>query len=615
MNLRLKFALIMAMPLALIYLVLNTMEFMELARTTLSEERTRAKLLVELQADEVSAFARLAELRASGILATTSAVDMIEPERLDAFLQATAAPEWIAGIGLLDKRQAHPVRVIVTGPGARGATPVPADHSPLSRAINVGLEAALGDVPDGWQPIPPGNTMVYPLYMRSDDPAGISVIIAIDAPQLTELVATENEVADPWVVTDSSGRVVFGHPIDRIGKPIAKAYPDVPNAEMARATAAIETNDQGSMEISEPRYWIGWTTVHGSPWRLLLPIDMRTILTPVWAAVGRAAFIAVIGIIVNLLVITMLAGLFTRPIRRLAEAFRRVRAGQFTTRVPVKTRDELGHLADGFNQMTSQLSDLLDARTRAETARVAVEAELSIAKEMQESLLPADAALPDTATCRVRACTQPAKEVGGDFYDAWMQDDTVWFTVADVSGKGVGAGLFMAVASTILHGLRDAATTPSQVLQTLNRRLLEDGSKRAVFLTMFLGRIDPDGTVTYASAGHLPAIKFSATSTDQVAPATGPPLAMMPDMDWPDGTVHLAPGEHLLVYSDGAIEAHYDDGSMVEIEGLAALARATAQSDTPDVLQAVLTQLTALQTDGQFDDITLMAVSRAPDAA
>ena len=610
MTLRLKFVLIMAVPLALIYVVLNTMGFIELADTTLNEERQLAQLHVRLQADEASAYVRLARLRASGILAMAHAVDEIDDSKLRVYLRAAAQPDWIAGIGLLDRRQGNQHTTIVTGPNATAAvfTEPSADH--ISRRLTTLLNEALGAAPDGWYAPLEDAPHITPIFVVSDDASGLATAIAVDAEELTKLITTEDEVADPWVVVDAKGTVVLGHPLDAIGKSVHQLYPDVSDTDMERINARMTEQPSGYLEISTPQYWVGWATVEGSDWRLFLPIDMRLILTPVWAAVRQAAVIAVVGFVVNLLVIVLVAGLFTKPIRMLAAAFKQVRAGALDTRVPVKSRDELGHLAEGFNDMTSQLGGLIDARAKAKVERAAVERELSIAKEMQDSLLPPASSLPNNAVGRVQAKMQPAKEVGGDFFDAWEQKGSIWFTVADVSGKGVGAGLFMAVASTILHGVRKHVDDPGEALCALNDRLLEDGTDRPVFLTMFLGRLDPDGTVTFASAGHLPAIQLGTGEPRIVADATGPPLAMARDMVWTSGTLHMEPGEHLLLYSDGAVEAHYDDGTMVEIEGLAAMVQTALHDGGTDVIGGLVQTLTDLQTDGQFDDITLLSLTR-----
>ena len=613
MTIRVKFALFMAMPLVVVYVVLNLMQFLELARTTMREQNQQARTLVQLQADEVSAFARLARLRAEGILTTTTAIEGIDATRVRAVLTAATSPQWIAGIGLLDNRSTPAIEITVGPQPSSGNTDASVDSAMLEA-----MRKALKDRKGGWVTTSTSRARTAPLFVRVNSDKGIAVGVSVDADAMTELIHTTEDRAEPWIVTNAEGIVLFGHPIGKIGQHFRTAFPEVTSGGWDTISTAMAKSKSGSIEIPDPRFWLGWTQIQGSPWRLSLPIDMRSIMDPVWSAVRRDILLAVAGLLINLAVIALLAGLFTRPIRRLAEAFNKVRAGDLNTRVDVRSRDELGRLAEGFNLMTGQLGSLVESRSKAKVQRAAVERELDIAREMQSSLLPNAASLPNTPVGRVLATTQSAKQVGGDFYDAWVQDGDIWFTVADVSGKGVGAGLFMAVASTILHGVRHHVDNPAAALDLLNKRLLEDGIDRPVFLTMFLGRLSADGTVQFASAGHLPAIHMGADgqSPRTVADATGPPLALVQDMRWTNGTLQMQPGDHLLIYSDGASEAKRDDGSMVEIEGLADMACAAA-ANGPDhaVLDTLVKQLTDIQTSGQFDDITLLSVTRGlPDA-
>ena len=613
MSIRLKFALIMAVPLVLVYLTMNIIQFYELGHTTLDEERAGAKMMVRLQTEEVSAYARLAELRTNGILAAVDAVPEIADDRLVKFLAVTALPPWIAGVGLLDTRFGEPRKYFATNPNDEGATNETTATNPISKRLDTAMRLAVSRGTGGWQPAAKGTQYTTPIFVHADPAQKVAVAIAVDARELTSLVLTADNRADPWIVIDTKGTVILGRPEASIGKHIRKAFGDVPTAEMDDISARMATESFGSVELKEPHYWLGWNSVDSTPWHLFLPIDMREIMAPVWSALWRDALIAVLGLILNLTIVVLLTRWFTRPIRRLSEAFHTVEHGDFAVRVPVNSKDEMGQMASGFNDMTDQLSNLVQAAAKDETEKAVLAREIGIAADMQASLIPPSAQLPDNEVGRVRARMKPALEVGGDFYDAWTKKGSTWFTVADVSGKGVGAGLFMAVASTVLRGVRPHVDDPADALRWLNDRLLEDGAGRPVFLTMFLGRLDPDGTVDFASAGHLPAILFGPNGARTVADATGPPVGMSTQVDWTTGTLHLEPGEHLFVYSDGAVEARRSDGSMVEIEGLMAMLQDTLEIDDDERVETLVSALTKLQTDGQFDDITVMSITRPRD--
>ena len=610
MSIRLKFALIMAVPLVLVYIVMNIMQFYELGHTTLNEERSMAGAMVRLQAEEVSAYAGLAELRTNGILATVDAVPEIPDAQLEVFLAAAARPKWIAGLGLFDTRSSTTRERYESGPDKVGSSDGTIATNPISKRIQAAIRSALTNGTSGWIPAARNTEHTTPIFVQTDPANKVAVAIAVDARELTRLVVTADNRADPWIVVDTVGTVILGRPIDAIGQHVRSVYDDVPASEMDVISARMVTEPSGSIELKEPHYWLGWHGVDSTPWRLFLPIDMRAIMGPVWDALWQDALIAVLGLVVNLTIVVLLAGWFTRPIRRLSEAFHAVEGGDFDVNVPVTSNDEMGHLASGFNDMTDQLTNLVQSAAKDEADKAIVAREMGIAAEMQASLLPLPGQLPDNEVGRVRARMQPALEVGGDFYDAWTKKESTWFTVADVSGKGVGAGLFMAVASTILRGVRRHVDDPSHALRWLNDRLLDSDTDRPVFLTMFLGRLDLDGTVAYASAGHLPAIIFGPSGTRTVAGATGPPIGMSTEADWTTGTLHLEPGEHLLVYSDGAVEAHRADGSMVEIEGLSSMVGGTLEISDDERVDTLVQALTDLQTTGQFDDITVMSITR-----
>ena len=611
MSIRAKFALIMALPLVLVYVALNVMQFMELGRTTLNEERGHASTMVQMQSEEVSAYARLVHLRASGVLATVEAVDAILPHRLKVFLGAAGDPPWVAGIALIDARGKPPHEEVLTAPTPQVDLKPCLEDDAVGRRMRRTMEEALKTGLSGWKSAEPNATRATPIFVRVNAARTIAVAIALDAAVLTEHVVTTDDRADPWLAVDSNGTVILGNPPSVIGKHVSQVNPVLPADETARIREQMIAKKNGSLEIEDPRYWLGWSAVNSTPWRVLLPIDMRAIMEPVWAAVWRDAIIAMVGLGVNLAIVALLAGFFTRPIRRLSEAFKEVRAGAFDVRVPVKSKDEMGQLGSGFNAMTVQLGDLVRSHAKAEAAKAVLEREKSIASEMQESLLPSPDALPDSPTGRVQALMRPALAVGGDFYDAWMKGDSIWFTVADVSGKGVAAGLFMAVATTILRGVRRHVDDPAEALTWLNDRLLEGEEERPVFLTMFLGRLDPDGTIAYASAGHLPAIRFgNGQKAHPLADATGPPLAMARNVEWTTGTLQLKAGQHLLIYSDGAVEARRSDGSMVDIDGLVQLVEEIGERSDEERVERLIESLQAIETHGQSDDITVMSVTR-----
>ncbi|GAB3357724.1 MULTISPECIES: PP2C family protein-serine/threonine phosphatase [Giesbergeria] len=256
-------------------------------------------------------------------------------------------------------------------------------------------------------------------------------------------------------------------------------------------------------------------------------------------------------------------------------------AGRLDTRIQIDTQDELVLVARNFNTVAGEFGRLLDVireqnesrereletQVQARTAELAekneqlravgdrVQEELNLARAMQLAILPQQ--FPDEASWAVHAIMFPARELGGDFYDGFMLPDGRYgILVADVSGKGVGAAFFMAVSRTVLLDLAMTGQPPHQVLAQANDLLCER-NPMDLFVTACYGIFDPrDGSLSYASAGHHPPLLRQAHGEVQVLPSVHDlALAVFPDMRYLDQHITLAPGDTLVLYTDGVTEA------------------------------------------------------------
>jgi sigma-B regulation protein RsbU (phosphoserine phosphatase) len=213
--------------------------------------------------------------------------------------------------------------------------------------------------------------------------------------------------------------------------------------------------------------------------------------------------------IVALLVGFALAKSITGSVHELFTGTERVRQGDFTHKIDVKAADQLGELAESFNSMTASIEDLL--REQAEKKRL--EEELRIAHEIQMSLLPqGPLSMPGLS---VTALCVPAREVGGDYYDFLPLDDhRVGVLIADVSGKGTSAALYMAELKGLVLSLSQIHRSPRELLITANRIISEHLDARS-FITMTYAVLDlRAGTMTYARAGHTPLIYVPGPGSD-----------------------------------------------------------------------------------------------------
>jgi sigma-B regulation protein RsbU (phosphoserine phosphatase) len=276
------------------------------------------------------------------------------------------------------------------------------------------------------------------------------------------------------------------------------------------------------------------------------------------ALVKGMALVAVAFLIVYsvaLMLGLVLARSITKSIHELSQGTERLRRGDFAHPIPIQSRDQLGELAESFNVMASGIQDLL--RTQAEKERL--EEELRIARQIQMSLLPQDTVtLPGM---RVAALCLPAAEVGGDYYDLLPLSDTrMGVLVADVSGKGTSAALYMAELKGLILSLSRVYESPARLLAEANRILASTMDPRS-FITMTYAVVDTAARVMrYARAGHSPILRSEAATgrTHVLAP---PGLGLGLDAGerfeevMREAEVPLVTGDLFLFFTDGLSEA------------------------------------------------------------
>jgi serine phosphatase RsbU (regulator of sigma subunit)/anti-sigma regulatory factor (Ser/Thr protein kinase) len=265
--------------------------------------------------------------------------------------------------------------------------------------------------------------------------------------------------------------------------------------------------------------------------------------------------------------------------------------------------DLAGHAAPAVR--VAQLVREQEAEVRQ---RERIEQELRVAQLIQQQFLPQE--LPDLPGWRVGAYYGPAREVGGDFYDfIRLPDDQIGIVVGDVTDKGVPAALVMATTHSILRAEAPRLVAPSEVLTRANE-LLVDEMPAHMFVTCLYAVLDPGtGRLRYANAGHnVPYVRTEDGVTE--LRATGMPLGLLPGMEYEEKEATLAPGEVVLLHSDGLAEAHNGEREMFGFPRVAALTGEAADGEV--LIDRLLKELQEFTGPGveQEDDITLVTLGR-----
>ena len=284
--------------------------------------------------------------------------------------------------------------------------------------------------------------------------------------------------------------------------------------------------------------------------------------------VGGASFVIVF------LFSFYLGAAVSRKITRLAEYTRELSARDFqpvedevlraeVASIPTANRDEIAQLAQSFMAMESRLNAYLKELTETTATKERLSNELRIAGDIQLSMLPqsfkAISRKRSSHQLDLHATVKPAKQAGGDLYDFfYLDNDHVFFAVGDVSDKGMPAALFMTVATTLLRGFASSALIerPDVILAKTNDRL-EESNSMCQFVTLFAGIVHVrTGEVRFANGGHnRPYLCPRGGKPKQLPAVQGVALGVMPEMEFEVGTLQLAQGDTLFLYSDGVTEA------------------------------------------------------------
>ena len=304
----------------------------------------------------------------------------------------------------------------------------------------------------------------------------------------------------------------------------------------------------------------------------------------------------------------LLARSITRSVHALHVGTERLRRGEFSARIPVKSRDQLGELADSFNHMAGGIEALLVERVEKDR----LEEELRIARQIQMSLLPAEQGV-SMAGLRIAALCLPAAEVGGDYYDLLPLSPTrLGVLVADVSGKGTSAALYMAELKGLVLSLSRIYESPKHLLGEANRILAANMDSRS-FITMTYAVVDVTAaTLRFARAGHSPLIQFEARSgkTRLLAP---PGLGLGLDRGdrfeqiLQEQMVPLEKDDVFLLFTDGLSEAMNAESELFGEGRLARILRETEGLATEEIRERILSEVRSFAGGAtQADDMTLV---------
>lgn len=278
----------------------------------------------------------------------------------------------------------------------------------------------------------------------------------------------------------------------------------------------------------------------------------------------------------------------------------------------IKNRDEIGQLARAIDQMEEQIQSYVEKITSITAEEEKMRTELSLAARIQLEALPGTfPAFPDRNEFDIYASMKPAKDVGGDFYDFFLvDDDHLCLVIADVSGKGIPAALFMMVSRTILANIAMMGMSPKEVLEKANEAICAN-NKEEMFVTVWLGILEiSTGKVTAANAGHeYPVLKKPDQDFEILIDKHGFVLGGMEEVKYREYEFDMEPGSKLFLYTDGLPEAADNEQNMFGVELMMDALNESLNLSTKEILDHMKGRVDGFVGSApQFDDLTMLCI-------
>ena len=326
-------------------------------------------------------------------------------------------------------------------------------------------------------------------------------------------------------------------------------------------------------------------------------------------------FIALLVMILLVVIIygTMLGRSLIRPIKMITAETERF---SMNPSLPdkalsegIKSHDEIGVLARSVDAMESETMSYIDNLTFVTAEQQRIGTELDLASKIQQSMLNDD--FPEHEAFELFATMDPAKEVGGDFYDFFMiDDDHMGVLIADVSGKGVPAAMFMTISKIIITDTALTVGSPAEILRLVNERICKS-NKLDMFVTVWLGILElSTGKLTAANAGHeYPVICRKGGRFDLFKDRHGLVIGGMRGIKYRDYEIMLEPGDTLFVYTDGLPEATDSEEELFGVERMIKALNIAPEAAPADLLAQVRKQVDDFVGEApQFDDLTMLCL-------
>jgi len=370
-----------------------------------------------------------------------------------------------------------------------------------------------------------------------------------------------------------------------------------------------QENDSYAFYTTIPQ--IGWSVCTVCPSRIILQELDNTSRKIIYTFLG--------GILILLLIVYSIIRRLVRPLEKFSESAREIATGRFDVTLPlVRSNDEIKDLYDSLVYMQKSLSTYVNELKETTASKERIESELSIAREIQMGMLPKIfPPYPDRNDVDLHAILHPAKEVGGDLYDFYMDGNHLYFLIGDVSGKGVPASLFMAITRSLFRTLSQHVLSPAKIVTEMNNSI-SDNNESNMFVTLIVGILDLEtGILKLCNAGHNPPILiYPDGQVSYLEFKTQIFVGVVEDFKYSDEEVVLEKESKLFLYTDGVTEAENINKELYGEEKLLEMLSDNASSDVRTTVNVVVDSIASHVKEAEAsDDLTILLIQYEPGTA
>jgi phosphoserine phosphatase RsbU/P len=360
--------------------------------------------------------------------------------------------------------------------------------------------------------------------------------------------------------------------------------------------------------------WMYYTPIESNEWSLAVLIPENELFAELDKIQLHVLLLGIVGLIGLLLVVIAINLKVTKPLRHLTKVTKDIGAGNFAIPIPdFKGGDEISILGQSFKATQKALIEHIENLKQTTAAKERIESELSIARDIQEGILPQHfPVFPQYDEFELAASLESAKAVGGDLYDFFLLSDKhLCFVIGDVSGKGIPASLFMAMTQTLQRSIAELGMSPGEIVTKLSK-VLRQNNETFMFVTYFLCVLNLEtGNLHFSNAGHNPPYIMKADGAmEQIETLHGPPIAIS-DNEYASTTIKLEENSMIFLYTDGVTEAMDKDHNQFSDPKLAEILKENTHIDNPKMTIEAVNNAVKKFADGieQSDDITMLALS------